>query len=542
MILRFFCLLITFALISGCRHRGKDDATGVFRYNEPANISSLDPAFSRDQASIWGVNQLFNGLVQLDNNLQVLPCISSKWEISGDGLQYTFHLRRDVKFHNDPCFPGGQGRTVTAHDFVFSFERIIDPAVASPGAWIFNLAENRADQPAFQAPDDSTLIIHLKQPFPPFTGLLAMPYCSVVPEEALNMYGLNFRSHPVGTGPFLFRMWKEGVKLVLLKNPEYFEFEGTTRLPYMDAVSVTFLADRQAAFLEFIKGKLDFLSGLDPSYKDELLTRSGELKPVWHGKIKLISQPYLNTEYLGILMDVSAGQLKDNPLALRELRQALNYCFDRRKMIRYLRNGIGTPGLHGIIPKGMPGFDPTRIYYDYNPDTARYLLAHAGFPGGKGLKPLTLVSTPDYLDICKYIQHEAAALGIEMLIEISPPAAVKELKAQGKLPFFRASWIADYPDAENYLSLFYSPNFCPKGPNYTHFINPEYDELYLRSLSVTVDSIRFNLYRRMEEIMMTESPVIILYYDKVLRFTRQNVEGIGSNPMNLLTLKKVRKN
>jgi ABC-type transport system substrate-binding protein len=169
------------------------------------------------------------------------------------------------------------------------------------------------------------------------------------------------------------------------------------------------------------------------------------------------------------------------------------------------------------------------------------LMNKAGFPDGTGIPQITLTSTPDYLDICKYLQHQLAEQGIEMNIEISPPASVKELKAQAKLSFFRASWIADYPDAENYLSMFYSKNFCPQGPNYTHFSNREFDRLYEQAMSVVGDSLRYELYRKMEKIVMDEAPVIILYYDQVLRFVQKNVAGIGSNPMNLLILKNVRK-
>jgi len=226
---------------------------------------------------------------------------------------------------------------------------------------------------------------------------------------------------------------------------------------------------------------------------------------------------------------------------IKKVRQAINYCFDRRKMIRFLRNNVGSPGMQGIIPKGLPGFDSLAQFYYYDPQKAKQLLTESGFPGGAGLPPIRLVSAPDYLDICKYIQSQASNLGIDLRIEINPPAAVMEMKAQGKLPFFRASWIADYPDAENYLSLFYSPNFCPRGPNYTHFSDDDFDKLYEQSLKTFSDSLRYECYRKMERIVMEESPIVILYYDQVLRFVRKNVDGLGSNPMNLLVLKRVRK-
>ncbi|MEI7981725.1 MAG: ABC transporter substrate-binding protein [Bacteroidota bacterium] len=534
-------LILGVMFFYSCQDGNEKTSKTVFRYNEAANITSLDPAFARDQAIIWAANQLYNGLVQMDNRLAIRPCIARSWEIVKGGRQYIFHLRKDVLFHTSSAFKPLRYRNVTASDFVYSFNRIVDPELASPGAWIFNNVKQEGGKYDFRTIDDSTFSIDLKEPFPPFLSLLSMQYCSVVPKEAVAFFGARFRNNPVGTGPFMMKTWKEGVKLVMLKNPDYFEFENGVRLPYVDAVAVTFIADKQAAFLEFMKGKLDFMSGIDPTYKDELLTSKGNLKPNYHAKIRLITQPYLNTEYLGFMVDKKNLEISKSALSDKRIRQAINYAFDRTKMIRYLRNSIGSPGFQGITPSGLPSFDTTRVFYDYDPEKGQRLLAAAGYPKGNGLPVITLTATSDYLDICKYIQHQVSGLGINMVIEVSPPAAVKEMKAQAKLPFFRASWIADYPDAENYLSLFYSKNFCPKGPNYTHFSNPEYDRLYEKAMSTIDDSARFVLYRQMEQIMMEESPVIILYYDQVLRFVQRNIQGIGNNAMNLLILKRVRK-
>ena len=268
-ILLFFCR---------CSHVNQDEGKTVFRYNEAANITSLDPAYARDQANIWATHQIFNGLVQLGPKLEILPCIAHSWDISLDGQTYVFHLRKDVYFHDSPAFPGGKGRRVVAEDIVYSFSRILDPKITSPGSWIFNSVEN------FGTAGDSTLIIRLKNPFPPFMGILTTLYCSIVPHEAIEKFGNDFRKNPIGTGPFRFKLWKEGVKLVLVKNEHYFEFDNGNRLPYLDAVAITFLADKQSAFLEFVKGKLDFMSGIDPGYKDVLLTQNGDLRPVYKNK------------------------------------------------------------------------------------------------------------------------------------------------------------------------------------------------------------------------------------------------------------------
>jgi peptide/nickel transport system substrate-binding protein len=526
-------------LLLGC---ARDDQSGdlkIFRYNEAAGISSLDPAFARDLANIWACNQIFDGLVKLDDDLNVLPSIARSWEISEDALQYTFYLRDDVYFHDNEAFAGGNGRKVTAYDVEYSFYRILDPDVSSPGLWVFNLVADSG----FKALNDSVFIIRLKQAFMPFLGLLSMQYCNVVAREAVDYYGKDFRTNPVGCGPFKLQYWKEGVKLVMRRNPSWYEYDIEGRqLPYLDAVAITFLIDKQSAFLQLVQDKIDFLSGIDASYKDELLTPDGKLNPAYSDRIYLLREPYLNTEYLGIMVDPDITNVENNPLKNKLVRQAISYGFDRVKMMRYLRNNIGIPGEQGIIPAGMPAYDSLAPYgYGYDPELAASLLAEAGYPEGKDLPPITLTTSSEYLDLCKYIQHELMLSGIDIRISVSPPAAIKEMKAQAKIPFFRASWIADYPDAENYLSLFYSRNFSPAGPNYTHYASGTFDELYTSSLSMINDSMRHRLYRSMDAMVMQEAAVVILFYDEVLRFTRHGVKGLGSNPVNLLDLSRVNK-
>ena len=515
---RIFYIIAALLLMTACRSHRHDDKM-IFRYNESAGIATLDPAFSKDQSIIWPCRQLYNGLVQLDTGMRVQPCIAKRWEVSPDGLHYTFILRDDVRFHN--------GRRVVADDFVYSFNRIIDPSVASPGAWIFSGVES------FKAPDDSTFTVTLREPFAPFLSQLAMVYCSVVPREVVEQYGKEYRSHPCGTGPFKFQYWKEGVKLVLRKNTDYFERdENGSPLPYLDAVAVTFIVDKQTVFLEFVKGNLDFMNSLDASYKDELLTLDGQLRPKYAERIDMESTPFLNTEYLGFNMEMTDGPLKD-----KRVRQAINYGFDRRKMMRYLRNNIGMPGTEGFVPPSLQSADVSG--YEYDPEKARLLLAQAGYPGGKGLPRLKLSTTSSYLDLCKYIQQQLGLLGIDVDVDVNPPAALREQMAQGKSAWFRGSWIADYPDAENYLSLFYSPNRAPVGPNYTRFSSREYDRLYTEARRCTDVDRRAMLYHRMDSIVMEQAPVLVLYYDQILHFTHKNVHGLRSDAMNTLDLRRV---
>lgn len=532
-----FILLCVFVslLWASCSKKETNDNRTVFRYNEVAGIASLDPAFAKDQAMIWADLQLYNGLVQTDKELNIQPCIAKSWEISDDGKEYRFFLRTDVYFHPHELFKGKK-RKVVASDFVYSLNRILDEKTASPGRNFFTCIEKTENGYSITAENDSVLTIRLKEPFSPFLGILSMPYASVVAKEVVEHYKQDYRKNPIGTGPFKFKMWKEGVKLVMLKNEDYFEKDSLgNSLPYLDAVAITFIIDKQSVFLEFVKGNIDFISGIDPNYKDEVLTRSGKLQPKYQDKIQLLTQTYLNTEYLGFRMDLNS------PLQDKRIRQAINHGFDREKMIKYLRNNIGVAGKWGILPQGLAGFDSTAKTYNYDPQLSKELLAQAGYPNGEGLSEITLSTTASYLDLCKYIQQQLGLLGIKVKLDVNPPAALRENMAQGKSEWFRGSWIADYPEAENYLSLFYSPNRSPKGSNYTAFSSKEYDRLYEKARGETDLEKRIQLYEQMNAILLEEAPIVVLYYDQVLRFTQKNISGLEPNPMNHLVLKYVKK-
>lgn len=502
----------------------------VFRYNEHKNIGSLDPAFAKDNADIWAVNQLFNGLVQMDENLKVQPCIAKSWTISEDALTYTFTLREDVKFHKHDRFGPDSTRTVNANDFVFSFNRLLDKKVASPGRWTLNKVAS------FQALSDTLFEVKLKQAFPAFLGLLTMKYCSVVPEEIVTFYQNDFRSHPIGTGPFQFKRWEENLKLVFRKNSDYFEADSQgNSLPYLEAVAITFLPDKQSEFLQFAQGNIDFVSGLDASYKDDILTATGKLRESYSNEVNMIRGPYLNTEYLAFFMDSDVPEMQS-----RLLRQAINYGFDKQKMMTYLRNGIGIPAHGGFIPKGLPGYDAT-IGFTFQPEKAKDLVNQFKIETGIANPEITITTTSNYLSFCEYIQRELQKIGIGVNVDVIPAATLKDAKANGKLDMFRASWVADYPDAENYLSLYSSTNFAPNGPNYTHFRSEQFDQWYQEAYTLTDAKQRELLYTKMDSLVMSQTPVVPLFYDEVLRFTRKNVSGLGINPINLLDLKRVKK-
>lgn len=530
-------IICCFVFFASCKSHLHPDKK-IFHYNEQTGIASLDPAFAKNQSIMWAIHQLYNTLVEVDEHMHLKPLLAKSWDISGDNLTFTFHLRTDVYFNDDAAFINGKGRLLNAQDVVYSFGRIIDKDVASPGAWIFNSRIDTAI--AFAAINDSTFQLKLARPFQPILGILSMQYCSIVAKEAVEKYGADFRRHPVGTGPFILVAWEEGLALVLKKNTHYFERDSNgTALPYIDGIKISFYNSKATEFLEFQQGRLDFINDIEASFKDEILTKTGNLKKEWQGKLLLQKHPYLNTEYLGILVDDKNELVKNSPLRLQKIRQAINYGFDRRKMMLYLRNSIGTAAESGFVPAGLPSFDSVKVKgYHYDPNKAKRLLAEAGYPDGNGLPIIKLLTIPVYADLAGYIANELQQVGIKVQVEAIQKSLLLEQTSKSQALFFRGSWIADYPDAENFLSVFYGKNPAP--PNYTRYKNGLYDELYEKAIAEKNDTIRYNLYQQMDRMIVNDAPVVPLWYDMAIHLVHTNILNFEPNGLNLLELRRVK--
>lgn len=534
--IKLFIIIASGCMLFSCAGRKEADKK-IFHYNQPEGISSLDPAFAKNQAIMWGVHQLFNTLVEVDEKLHIRPSLCKRWIMSDDRLTYTFILRDDVYFHDNAVFPGGKGRKMIAADVAYSLHRIINTTTASPGAWIFNNRINKAE--GFTALNDTTFQLKLIRPFHPILGILSMQYCSVVPHEAIEKYGAAFRSNPCGTGPFRFTRWEEGQVLLLAKNEKYFERDSAgNRLPYLDGIKVSFLDNKATEFLEFTQGRLDFINDIDASFKDEVLTKKGELRKEWKGKVVLSKHNFLNTEYLGILADTTNELVKNHPLKIKAVRQAINYGFDRNKMIMYLRNSLGTPAESGFVPAGLPSYDSSKVKgYYYDVAKARQLLKDAGFAEGRGLPEIKLLTIPVYAELGSFVAKQLEDIGVKVQVEVVQKSLLLEQTAKSQALFFRGSWMADYPDAENYLSVFYGKNPAP--PNYTRYKNTAYDNLYEKVLLEENDSIRYNMYRQMDKMIIADAPIVPLWYDMVIRLIHPYVKGFRPNSLNLLELRTV---
>ncbi len=550
--MKYYILLLLSALFFSCSSINKnvENQKKIFRYNETSALTSLDPAFAGIQANTFAVSQVFNGLVDFDKGLHIVPSVAKSWDISEDGKTYTFHLRRGVYFHDHKLFKDGLGREVLASDFEYSFKRICDTTKGfNQGMWIFNdkvlkTWKNEISDTCFQAIDDYTFKIHLQGATPHFLGILAMNYASVVPKEITEHYGKEFRRNPIGTGPFKFVRWDEGEGLVFHKNENYWKKDNQGKsLPYIDAIEVHFLPDKKQAYRAFLMGKLDYITGIEPNSVDEIFNVDGTISKDFQKRYDVEKVPYLNTEYLGFQLDPTASFYKgkeNHPYLNKKFRQALNHAIDREKLIKYLRNNVGISANHGMVPPPVPNYKSVDVKgYSFDPDKALRLFKQANIDASQ-LKNLSVSCTEEYKDLIEFITKQwEDVLGVSVHVDITGASVYYSLIKSGETGFFRASWLGDYPDAENYLTLFYSKNFAPNGPNKTHYSNYAFDKLYRKGVNEPNVKLRNFAYQEADELMMKDSPVIPMFYDEVIRLKQKNIKNFPANAMNLLRLESV---
>ncbi|MCX7877559.1 MAG: ABC transporter substrate-binding protein [Ignavibacteria bacterium] len=541
-----FVFLFILLLCQSCTK--KEGSERFFRYNEPNGIESLDPVTANNYPALHVLINVCEGLVEYDKDARLVPLIAKSYSISEDGTLYTFNLKNDVFFHDNECFPGGKGRRVTAYDFKYCYERVCDPRSKTRGLWVYRDkvvgAEEFASDPdnvkevkGFIAVNDSVFQIKLKQPFAPFLSILTMPYGYVYPKEAVEHYKENFGFHIVGTGPFRFKKWEMDKELICVRNDKYHKKDSDGRqLPYIDGFKVYFIRSSETEFLDFTSGKLDFMKPSIDVYS-QITDEKGVLKQEYN--FDLIKQPYLNTVYLCAMLNPEMEGGKNNPLSQNtKLRKALNYAIDREKIVNYVLRGKGSPGIHGPLPKGMPGFSEDVKGYDYDPEKAKQLLSEAGYPDGRGLKLKIIYHNDEsQRELCEALQSQFKEIGINLEIEEMVGAAHRSAQNEGKLPFWRANWGADYYDPENYYALFYSKNATPIGPNTSHYKNPAVDSLYELGLKLTGFEERMKVYREIDKYIFEDSPWMIVYYNQYIYLRQKNVKGMYVDGLGIINLR-----
>ncbi len=525
------CLLLflTGLILNGCTPSVSQGNKTVFYYNESGSVKSLDPAYSTDLESMWIINQLFDGLVELDSNLIPQPLIAHHWEISEDQKTYRFHLRQDVFFHSFQ----GKLRTVKASDFVFSFERIIDPMTASPGKWIFDACIKKHP---FVAINDSLLEIRLGQPQGSFLQLLATVFGNVVMPEAVKTSSDNFRIHPIGCGPFLFKFWETDVAMVLHKNTHYWmKDEQNKSLPYLDAIKIDFVKDVYAEFQGLVSGKYDFMSGLDANFIDELLSDQGNL--VHHQDLlNMFKIPFIKTDYIGFLLDKKSNSITQDI----DFRKLIYYTTPRKEICQ-LRNHLIIPADQGFVPPTLLKKEVINSKNNLHQPMVDSLIQALHKRWGNPLPPVPLTITPEYTDIFEMMQKHWSKIGVNIELQVLQTASFKDAVSKGKVVMFRKNWLADYPDAENFLQIFRQSLWSPNGSNYTHYANPHFEKLFDESSKINDITLRKAKHEMMEEWVLGDFPVVPLYYDQVVHFVNKRIKNWQVNGINQIDLTKVKK-
>ena len=484
---------------------------GTYRLPLGNDPTSLDPARITDFYAVAVANQVFDGLVEFDAHLNILPALAQSWSASRNGLDWTFNLRQGVLFHN--------GREATAEDVVYSLSRLLDPVVGSPRSWFLDKVKGASEfrsgaiqhLEGIKALDRYTVQIALSEPFAPFISILGLPHTSVIPREEVERLQAGFASAPVGTGAFRFVRWEQGREIVLEGNERYFRGR-----PALDRVRfVIFPGNVQNEMLQaFQRGDLEE-SPIPPRSRRQLLDA---------GQYRVVRKPLLSIRLLGF-------NIEQPPFDQRQVRQAFNYAIDKVRMNQEIqddRYGVA----QGILPPGMPGYNPEVHGYSYQPHQAEELLAQAGHQDGKGLAPVTLatsVKSEEVRQESRFVQQYLAAVGVQVdLQEFDDWPTFRKALERGELQLFRYAWYADYPDPDNFLY----PLFHSQSPgNFFHYRNPTVDDLLDEARRETNDLRRVTLYREAEQVIMNDAPGLMLLHHIYEGLFQPYVEGIEVNAL-----------
>jgi ABC-type transport system substrate-binding protein len=558
--------LIGLALVAGCNPDPYPGETGaILHVGLRALPKSFDPPQIEDNSSGKVSAHVYDGLLAYHpyaRPYQLQPSLAEAMPtVSEDGLTYTFTMRRGVTFHDDACFPGGEGREVDAHDVVWAFKRLAHPTVNSRGWWLFDdkieglnawreglreelkgavvdpakLPGMDRDVSGLRAIDDHTVQIRLTGPYPQFLWTLAMGYASIYPREAVEHYGAEFRNHPVGTGPFVLKEYNPVYRAVYEANPDYREqyvpdpvanpderwpgweedveagllVNAGERIPMLDGMEIRFILEDQPRWLYFKNGYSDFLNPPKDNVADAI--PAGELAPE-------LKERGVTVQRWTELGTVYACMNTDDPLLSNvDVRRAIALAYDHAWTIENLYGGQAVLA-KSLIPPGVAGYDPD--YHPYqaddgtaNVERARELLARAGYPDGIDPQTgrnlhLTFENSGSGLTQRQFADRftdEMRRIGIEVTAVTNTFPQLTDKMRKKKFQITSLAWGFDYPDAQNILQLLYGPNKAP-GVNSASFANAEFDALYEQAATLPDGPERTALYEQMAHIVADEVP------------------------------------
>ncbi len=533
---------------------------GVFRMNEIEDFRNLFPLNVTEVTSQRITNQVYEGLVKLSQtDLAILPSLAEKWVRNADATQWTFTIRKGVKFHDDPCFPDGKGREIIAKDFKYCFEKLCTSSpenqqfgntfkdkVVGANEYFQSTFDNKpleAGVSGVKVIDDNTLQITLLYPFAGFLNILSTPGCWLYPKEAFEKYGVDMRAKCVGTGPFQVKSIKEGEAVILERNPNYWDKdEFGNQLPYLDALKFTFIKEKKSELLEFKRGNLDMIFRIPVEMISDILGELDHAKEA-NAPFDLQVIPAMSIFYYGF-------QEQSGIFDKKEVRLAFNYAIDREKIVTYTLQGEGIPGIYGIVPPSFKDYNSKSLKgYTYDPDKARKFLTAGGFPNGIGFPKLTLqinsgggdrnIQTAEVIQ--KMLKEN---LNIDIEINVLPFAEHLERLETGKALFWRTGWQADYPDPETFLTLLYSKHI-PKNLTDKSFLNSvryksaKFDSLFSAATQEVDVQKRMSLYLKADQTAIDDAAIMPIFYDENYRLVQTYIKNFPVNAMEYRDLTRV---
>ncbi len=530
---------------------------GVFSVNEIEDFRSLYPLNITDVTGHRIANQVYEGLLKLDQStLELVGGLAESWEVNDDGTIYTFHLRDGVYFHDDPCFKDGRGRELSARDVKFSLDRLCrassDNVMASyfldrvKGASDYYQLSLRNEAPesgveGIKAINDRTVQIELAYPFPGMMKILTLSACWIYPPEAYERYGEEMRIHGVGTGPFRTKTVKEGEVVILARHQNYWGAdEYGNQLPYLDAIKYTFIKEKRTELDEFRKGNLDMVFDLPT---EEVVKIREEIK-------EGVPQDYQFQSIPSMIVQYYSFQHQSDVFDDVNVRKAFNYAIDRQQIVDYALQGKGIPAEYGIVPPCFKEYDSQQVKgYYYDADLARNSLSKAGYPNGEGFPVLTLqlnYGGAVNVQVAEVIQRMLEeTLNISIELTLVPRSQHYERVETGKALFWRDGWNADYADPENFLNLFYGA-LVPDDINEKSYINSirykskAFDDIFEAAMRETNDEKRISLLLQADQVAMDDAAIIPLYYEESIRLLQNDVANFPINPMEYRDFASVR--
>jgi oligopeptide transport system substrate-binding protein len=478
------------------------------------DIATLDPAIGYDWQNPSMMQALFDGLMDYKpGTFELVPELAESYTVSDDGKTYTFKLRHGVKFQN--------GREVTAADFKYSFERILNPKTQSPAQSYFSAIDGsdaviagKSDHASgLLTPDPYTLVIKLSQPKASFLNVLAMHFGSVVPKEEVDKYGADFGHHPLGTGAYRLTEWTAGQRLVFERNPDYFHKD----IPWLDKVVIEVGQDPSIALLRLQRGEVDLLGdGIPPAQFEALI---GD--PQW--KDLVIDGKQLQTSY--ITMNVKMA-----PFDKLEVREAVNMAINKKRIVQIINNRATVA--NQVLPPDMPGYDPAFAGYPYDPDKAKQLLAQAGFPNGFSTT-LYAINTDPNPRIAQAIQQDLQLVGIKADIKSLAASAVIQA---GGTPNQAAmiwsggmGWIADFPDPSGFYSTILGCGGAVEGGwNWSWYCNKGIDARAAQADAMVAPEqkdARIALWRSVFDDVMKDAPWVPIFNEDFYTIHSARLEG-----------------